>query len=108
MSTPCLVKSGSNRALNEELASRFSRWLVALNYSKCALDKYPRTVRRFSAFLYPTRLLNIEMRHFQKSRGVEECGKSPHSPRIFVQGTFCFLMRREPPREITYAIFRTF
>jgi integrase/recombinase XerC len=49
----------SNRALNEEMASRFSRWLVALNYSKCALDKYPRTIRRFSAFLHPTKLLKV-------------------------------------------------
>ena len=51
--------SNSNRALNEELASRFSRWLVALDYSKCARDKYPRTVRRFSTFLHPTRLLKV-------------------------------------------------
>ena len=40
----------SGRALNEKLANRFSRWLVASNDSKCALDQYPiNTVLRFAA-----------------------------------------------------------
>jgi hypothetical protein len=45
------------RALNEELVRRFSRWLFALNYSECTLDKYPRTVRRFVAFLHPKKVV---------------------------------------------------
>src|SRR6267378_387419 len=32
LSTPRLVTLESNRVFNEEMASRFSRWLVALNY----------------------------------------------------------------------------
>ena len=47
------------RALNEELVRRFSRWLFALNYSQCTLDKYPRTVRRFVAFLHPKKVVKV-------------------------------------------------
>jgi integrase len=78
--TQRLVTLDSNRAFNEEMASRFSRWLVALNYSKCALDKYPRTVRRFSAFLQPTRLLKVT--HFDVQEFLARSAASGQAPKL--------------------------
>lgn len=59
--------SETSRGLNEELARRSSRWLFALNYSPCVLSKYPRTVRRFSAFLYSRKVLKLTHFDVQES-----------------------------------------
>ncbi len=47
----------SNLAFNEDLAARFTRWLVVQRYSPCVRYRYPRTVRQFSNFLSPKRIL---------------------------------------------------
>jgi site-specific recombinase XerD len=60
--TPVFLSFNAKRALNEELVNRFSRWLVALDYSDCAIYKYPRTVHRFAAFIHPAKLLKVN--HF--------------------------------------------
>lgn len=73
----------SDRAFNEEMASRFSRWLVALNYSKCALDQYPRTVRRFSAFLYPRKLLKVT--HLDVQEFLARSAAKGQTPRLIRQ-----------------------
>jgi integrase/recombinase XerD len=99
----------SNRALNEELASRFCRWLVALNYSKSALDKYSRTVRRFSAFLHPTRLLKVS--HLDVQEFLARSAAAGQTPRLIREQLYALriffdflnlggLIKWTPPRKI--------
>jgi integrase/recombinase XerC len=73
----------SNRSFNEEMAGRFSRWLVALNYSKSALDHYPRTVRRFSAFLQPRKLLKVT--HLDVQEFLARSAAKGQTPRLIRQ-----------------------
>ena len=68
------------RALNEELVRRFSRWLFALNYSQCTLDKYPRTVRRFVAFLHPKKVVKVT--HFDVQEFLAYSAAQGKRPRL--------------------------
>ena len=70
----------ASRGLNEELVRRFSRWLFALNYSSCVLDKYPRTVRRFSAFLYPRKVLKVT--HFDVQEFLAYSAAKGQTPKL--------------------------
>jgi site-specific recombinase XerD len=70
----------AGRALNEELARRFSRWLFALNYSPCAIDRYPRTVRRFANFLYPRKVLKVT--HFDVQEFLAYSAAKGQTPRL--------------------------
>ncbi len=68
------------RSLNEELVRRFSRWLFALNYSQCTLDKYPRTVRRFVAFLHPKKVIKVT--HFDVQEFLAYSAAQGKRPRL--------------------------
>lgn len=48
-----------NRSLNEALAGRFTRWLLVQRYSACTRYRYPRTIRQFSSFIEPKKLLSV-------------------------------------------------
>lgn len=70
----------TGRALNEELVRRFSRWLFALNYSRCVLDKYPRTVRRFAAFLFPRKVVKVT--HFDVQEFLAHSAAKGQRPKL--------------------------
>jgi site-specific recombinase XerD len=80
VSTPHLLSSDSSRVLNEELTRRFSRWLVGLNYSKCVLDKYPRTVRQFSTFLHARKFLKVT--HFDIQEFLANSAAKGQTPKL--------------------------
>ena len=66
-------------ALNEELARRYSRWLVVQRYAPSTRYHYARSINRFSAFLGPKEFLKVT--HLDVQEFLAVCAFDGFSPK---------------------------